>query len=567
MHIAMINPTKGRITADLSGGVLALIRAMPTKVVWEDRDAIFTISALNLKYLKTTFPNATWDQAYDEHFMLLDVRAREAAQLVDKKYQKLSMAQDTHVYKRAPFAHQRKALMVSKDEVAYGLQSEAGTGKSHILINTIAHLYRTNKIQQALIFSDNGLHLKWEYHCNEDMPDDIDYELYLYRTKYLNKDWDYIQSMVAEPHGLKIVSMNIEALSIEKGWDFIQWYLKQNATIVIIDEVQSIGVARSKRSRNAVKMGKLAPYRRFATGTLFAEGIQRAWAPFQFLNPNILECSRYEHFLERYTIRVGKFKKIVGTQNIDDFTNRIEPYTFAIDKKDCLDLPPQYWVARPTELSADQKRVYNQLRTDLYAEVKSGVIIEAPLMVTRIVKLQQIAGGYLKIDDPLGGPPVYHDFENCPRIRSTIELVHSIRNKVIIWCAFKREVKLLMGAMDAEGITYRSYYGSESPQGLEEFRANPEIKVLVATRGTKGFDIYEASNVIYYSHKWSNEMRTQSESRVHRPGQIEAVTYYDIFVPGTVDRRIMDTVKKKRDVEQELKAPSVVLEWLEDEPE
>jgi hypothetical protein len=574
MHISMIDANRGRITADLSGGVLGQLRKMPSGVTWDDRDAIFSISALNLKYLKTTFPNATWDTGFDQHFFLLEQRAREAAQLVDKKYQKLSKEADTHLYKREPFNHQRKALLVSKDEPAYGLLAEAGTGKSAIIINNIAHLYRDSKIQQALIFSENGLHHKWRQHCSNDMPDDIDYQLYIYATKRLDKDWASIESMVKAPLGLKIISMNIEALSLEKGWEFVKWFIKQNATFVCIDEFQSIGVPSSKRSRNAVKMGAMAPYRRGMTGPLVAEGVHRVYSPMQYLDKKILECKNYEEFLERYTVRVGKFKKIVGTRNLDDLMARLEPYTFAIDKKDCLDLPPQYWVDRPTELSPDQKRVYKQLKNDFYAEIKDGQFIEAELMIKRLVKLQQIVGGFVKMPPDDSHPKDWFiDFEDTPRLRSTLPLVPSIRGKIIIWCAFKREVYLISKALTSAGVTNVTFYGDVSlEQGIknmDQFRADPNVKVLVGTprKGGKGYDLYEASTVIYFSHNWSNELRIQSEARVHRPGQTEAVTYYDLYVPGTVDKRIMDAVKKKQKIAELLKSPSVVLEWLEDDPD
>lgn len=44
--------------------------------------------------------------------------------------------------KTTSFAHQERAINLSKDARYFGLFMEQGTGKTHVTIATIVHLYR-----------------------------------------------------------------------------------------------------------------------------------------------------------------------------------------------------------------------------------------------------------------------------------------------------------------------------------------------------------------------------------------------------------------------------------------
>ena len=57
------------------------------------------------------------------------------------------------------------------------------------------------------------------------------------------------------------------------------------------------------------------------------------------------------------------------------------------------------------------------------------------------------------------------------------------------------------------------------------------------------------------------EMRSQSEDRCHRKGQINRVTYVDLVCPGSVDERILRSLRQKIDMTTMISG-EMYREWL-----
>ena len=78
-------------------------------------------------------------------------------------------------FKTTPYAHQIEALDRSIDRASFGFFMEMGTGKSKVLIDTIATLADQQKISFALIIAPKGVYRNWinkeipEHFC-EDVP-------------------------------------------------------------------------------------------------------------------------------------------------------------------------------------------------------------------------------------------------------------------------------------------------------------------------------------------------------------------------------------------------------------
>ena len=56
-------------------------------------------------------------------------------------------------FKTVPYKHQLTALEKSCEKDEYALLMDMGTGKSKVLIDTIAHLYSNGRITSAVIFA------------------------------------------------------------------------------------------------------------------------------------------------------------------------------------------------------------------------------------------------------------------------------------------------------------------------------------------------------------------------------------------------------------------------------
>ena len=70
--------------------------------------------------------------------------------------------------------------------------------------------------------------------------------------------------------------------------------------------------------------------------------------------------------------------------------------------------------------------------------------------------------------------------------------------------------------------------------------------------GGYGITLTAASTVIYYSNSYDLEIRLQSEDRAHRIGQTNKVTYVDIIAPETIDEKILQALREKINLAQQV---------------
>ena len=58
---------------------------------------------------------------------------------------------------------------------------------------------------------------------------------------------------------------------------------------------------------------------------------------------------------------------VVGYINLQELSDKIQPFSKRILKEDCLDLPKKTYIKHRIELTAEQKKVYNQMKKEAIA--------------------------------------------------------------------------------------------------------------------------------------------------------------------------------------------------------
>ena len=93
-------------------------------------------------------------------------------------------------------------------------------------------------------------------------------------------------------------------------------------------------------------------------------------------------------------------------------------------------------------------------------------------------------------------------------------------------------------------------------EAVDRFQNDPECRFFIGNPQTGGFGLTltAASSVVYYSNSYNLEHRIQSEDRAHRIGQKNNVTYVDIICPGTVDERIVKSLRDKKQIATQVMA-------------
>ena len=287
------------------------------------------------------------------------------------------------------------------------------------------------------------------------------------------------------------------------------------------------------------------------TGTPVTQGPLDIYSQFEFLDKKILGFANFFAFRATFAVMKpvpvrGRTIQIVDKYiNLDQLKNKIEPYSYRVLKKDCLDLPEKIYTKIYHGLSDEQESLYRQMADDFIASVGEQQVITAQIALTKLLRLRQIIGGFVPVDE-LGVKPI----EPNNRLKTLTDLLEDIQGSTIIWAVFKAEIAAIKNVLGSAAVTY---YGETSTEARAEavkafqegraryFIGNPRAAGL-------GLTLTRASNVIYYSNDYSLEIRQQSEDRAHRIGQRNVVTYFDLIAEGTLDEKIIDALRSKRDI-------------------
>ena len=210
-------------------------------------------------------------------------------------------------FKTVPYAHQKTALEKSWDKEAYGLFMEMGTGKSKVLLDSMAMLYDQGHINGALIIAPKGVYRNWQrQEIPTHLPEHIE-DFTVAWTPTPNKlDKSLLESIIKDPKDLTIdiLLMNVEALRTIKGARFAERFLKGHRALMCVDESTTIKNPQAQQTKNILKLGTLAKYKRILTGSPITKDPIDLFSQCEFLDPNILGFSSYYSFKNRYCIQV-----------------------------------------------------------------------------------------------------------------------------------------------------------------------------------------------------------------------------------------------------------------------
>ncbi len=464
-------------------------------------------------------------------------------------------------FKTRPYAHQRKAWELSREKDEFALFMDMGTGKSKVIIDTIAWLYDKGRIDSALIVAPKGVYQNWiRNEIPTHLPDHIVTQQAAWYSSPKKDQEKAIKNILTPTHDLRIFVMNVEAFSTSKGVKFAESFMRcAGKCMMIVDESTTIKSPKASRTKSIIRIGIQAKYRRILTGEPVTRSPLDLYTQFQFLNPVCLGFSSYYSFRNRYSIMIDMkagtrtFKKVVGFQRLDELANQIKSFCYRIKKEDCLDLPPKTYVYRDIELTPEQKKVYKSISDNAIAFL-DGKVLSVDNALTALLRLHQVTCGHYTSDDD--------EIVEVPnnRIAELLQVLEEGPDKVIIWATYIQDIMAITKAIRKEygDESIVQYYGAvsvdERNEAIERFQKDPDTRFFVGNpqTGSMGITLTAASAVVYYSNSYNLEHRLQSEDRAHRIGQDKNVLYVDLRCKGTVDEKIIKALKSKKNIAQQI---------------
>lgn len=464
------------------------------------------------------------------------------------------------IFKTTPYDHQVTALERSLNRGSYGFFMEMGTGKSKVLIDTISNLHLEGKIDFALIIAPKGVYRNWvSKEIPEHLPDEIERRVIRWVSSANKEQEAEIKSVGKSFGGLTIFVMNVEAFSSLKGKQAGEWLAMKFGSrgLIGIDESTTIKNHKAKRTKSLIKIASAFRYRRLLTGSPVTKSPMDVYAQCEFLGPRLLGCDSYYAFQARYAVtqkrKMGahSFEQIVGYRNLDDLSWRIDQIAYRVLKKDCLDLPEKTYTARYVSMTDEQAKMYEDIRAEAYTLIDGLELVSAPVVITKLLRLQQILSGHLRTDD---GELVTF---KSNRMDALLEIMAEHGGKAIIWSRFRHDIIAITDALKKEygDDAAASYFGDTADEDRNDIVRNfqnPDhpLRFFVGNPSTAGYGLTltEANLVVYYANSFDLEHRLQSEDRAHRIGQKNPVLYIDLITEKTIDEKIVSALRNKIEI-------------------
>jgi hypothetical protein len=480
-------------------------------------------------------------------------------------------------------ANRLKKLPTARD--TFALLMEMGTGKSKVIVDEFGERVEAKDASDLLLFAPAGCYLNW----TEDYPgvpgeflkhmDPAVHER-LIKVPWISgagKGHHYrIEAMLANRDRPRAFIINCEAMGVAKAREAAREFVATSTRGVIcaVDESTTIKNPDAQRTEHINEIGCADGIiaRRILTGLATPNSPLDLFSQFFFLDWRILGFQSFIGYRARYAylqeikrqvsndegeVVRPRYKRLfpVGWKNIEELHPKIEPWSYRVLKKDCLDLPDKvYMPIRHVELTPEQRRIYKEIKENATAQLTSYEWVTTQMILDQRLRLDQVLCGFTISE---GGSLI-----EIPERRTAamLEVLSDYQGKAIIWTTHDYCIRKITDVLRKEygPNSVAQFWGANRRVRHNEearWKGDPSCLWMVATQaaGGMGNTWVQGALAIFYNNNDNLQHRLQAEDRIHRdglmlPGMGGAAIYEDLMAPGTIDFQKANNLRKKIDL-------------------
>lgn len=471
---------------------------------------------------------------------------------------------DTINWKLPPFEYQGEAITQGVKGLAlnrfFAFFMEMGTGKTKCTLNTAEILKAKKYIKAMIILAPKPLMSTW--------VDEIEKHTYLdcnilswdsnkVKTKTFQKDLQRMFSQKGKKFPVFII--NVEAFQTKNiNLDRVLHQFSEVRTLVALDESTKIKNPKANRTNNIIdKFDNQNFFKLILTGTEITNSLLDLYAQFEFLKKGFWRMRNFWAFHARYAMTIEhktkpvivngavvrksqKFKKVVGFRRTEELHNKIDNHFYRALADDCLDLPERIYSNLTVVMNPEQKRVYTELKNNLFTEYGDNDL-EVTVKMVLFGYFRQIVGGFFPGTEEMIGT-------TNPKFEALKADTMEYDGKVVVFANFVNEIKYITEELNN---TYKEevalpYYGevkyTQREINKRSFIEDPLEKrkflVINPATGSFGLNLQVASLMYWYGRSMSPEENWQGDKRIHRIGQKHHCVYKEIRAKGSVDTKL-----------------------------
>ena len=308
--------------------------------------------------------------------------------------------------------------------------------------------------------------------------------------------------------------------------------------MVVIDELSSFKSHQAKRFKALMKVRPKVNRIVGLTGTPASNGLMDLWAEFRLLDMGHRLGRFIGRYREDYFVPDKRNQQIIFSYKAkpgaeEAIYEKISDITISMKGSDYLKLPDLVINEVSVKLSEDELKTLDEMKKELITTIE-GEEITAANAAALSGKLLQMANGAVYDDN--GEVIQIHD----KKLDALEDLIEAANGKpVLIAYWFKHDLSRILKRFPAEKL--------DTTESIKRWNAG-EISVAVIHPASAGHGLnlqVGGSTLIWFGLTWSLELYQQTNARLWRQGQKDAVVIHHLITKETIDERVMKALKNK----------------------
>lgn len=332
------------------------------------------------------------------------------------------------------FPHQKDAVEKLKKTRIGALYMEQGTGKTRTALELFGRRYDKGKVDLCL----------WLCPCSV-----------MYNLKA------DIRRHCISP--FPVIIRGIESLSSsDRLFVELMAVVSKKKAYLIVDESTLVKNKDAIRTKRVTALSEKCRYKLILNGTPVSRSEADLFAQWYILDWRVLGYKSFYSFANHHLEFFKKegadghqrtdYSRVKNVKNVSVLTSKIAPFTYQVQKKDCLHLPPKHYHQEVVRMTDEQAEEYWRVK-EIYLlnvdEVKSSTIY---LLFTA---LQHVVSGRKVLTDPqttMKTAPLFSDYMKNPRIRVLEGIIDKLGDeKCIIFAKYQAEIDTVIELLKKKG--------------------------------------------------------------------------------------------------------------------
>ena len=421
-----------------------------------------------------------------------------------------------------PFKHQKETSSFLTMHRRAFVFNDPGTGKSLSALWAADFLMTVGEVHRVLILCPLSImHSVWM----QDISNSI-----IHRSAVVAYHSSADRRKEAVRNGYEIVISNYDGLQI------INNEIKNSGDfdLIIVDEATAVKTSTTNRWKTLAKLITPKTHLWMLTGTPAAQSPEDAYGLAKLVNPAGVPAY-FSGWKDKVMRKVTTFRWVPKEDAYDQVYAALQP-AIRFTKKECLDLPPVLVETREVEMTAQQRKYYNLIKTQLLFQT-AGEVVSAVNAAAVVNKLLQISAGaaYTDARETI-------EFDCSPRLALLDEILEETDRKVLVFANYRHSIETIVNHLghdrcaaitgdvsvaartelfkrfqESVGATYAMR--SSADQVAPGLKKPLRVLVIQPQAAAHGVTLTAADTVVFWGPVMSVEAYIQCIARTDRVGQ------------------------------------------------